>query len=173
MQGSQALQATQAPQASIQGKPFTSLPKLLSTSTTVPFVDSATEATVDNLLRQLPATLLLLSQEINDSTLADPSAEVAEAALEALSLEQKKEVLRKVMRSPQFAQSLGSLTMALRDGGLPSIGDALQLPIANGGLIQQGAVPMGGGEAIEAFLEGVRAFVQAKKVRKEGDMDVN
>ena len=170
MQGSHALKA---PQAGIQGKPFTTLPKLLPSSTTIPFIDSAPDATIDNLLRQLPPALLLLSQEINDSSLADPSPEVAEAAMEALTLEQKKEILRKVLRSPQFMQSLASLTMALRDGGLPSIGDALQIPVENGGLIQQGTVPMGGGEAVEAFLRGVKASVKAKEVEKGGEMDTS
>ena len=162
-----------APQSGLQGKPFTSLPKLLPSSTTIPFIDAATEATVDNLLGKLPPALLLLSQEINDSSLADPSPEVAEAAMEALTLEQKKEILRKVLRSPQFMQSLGSLTMALRDGGLPSIGDALQIPIKHGGLIQHGNVPMGGGEAVEAFLEGVKVSVNTKEAGKGGEMDTS
>ena len=174
MQGSQALKASQS---SVQGKPFTTLPKLLPPTDTIPFIDSATEDTVDNLLRQLPPVLLLLSQEINDGSLADPSPEVAEAAMEALSLNQKKNILRKVLRSPQFTQSLASLTIALRDGGLPSIGDALRIPIKNGGVIQRGTVPLGGGEAIEAFLEGVKASVQTKEKHeekeKEGQMDTS
>ena len=155
------------PQAGLQSRPFTTLPKLLPSSTTVPFIDSASESTVDNLLRQLPPELLLLSQEINDSSLADPSPEVAEAAMEALTVDQKKDILRKVLRSPQFMQSLGSLTIALRDGGLPSIGDALQIPIPNGGFTQQGSVPLGGGDAVEAFLEGVKAAVKARQGEKE------
>ena len=170
MQGSHAMKA---PRSGLQGKAFTSLSKLLPSSTTIPFIDAATEATVDNLLGKLPPALLLLSQEINDSSLADPSPEVAEAAMEALALEQKKEILRKVLRSPQFMQSLGSLTMALRDGGLPSIGDALQIPIKHGGLIQHGAVPMGGGEAVEAFLEGVKMSVNTKEAGKGGEMDTS
>ena len=172
MQGSHALKTSQP---SVQGKPFTTLPKLLPPTDTIPFIDSATEDTVDNLLQQLPPVLLLLSQEINDGSLADPSPEVAEAAMEALSLHQKKDILRKVLRSPQFTQSLASLTIALRDGGLPSIGDALHIPIKNGGVIQHGTMPLGGGEAVEAFLEGVKASVQTTKKQreKEGQMDTS
>ncbi|KAI7334791.1 hypothetical protein KC340_g2316, partial [Hortaea werneckii] len=84
----------------------------------------------------------------------------AGAAIEALSLPQKKEILKRALRSPQFQQSLGSLTVALRDGGLPMIGDALGLKVENGGSIRGGSMPLGGGQAVEAFVEGVRRTVQ-------------
>jgi len=102
---------------------------------------------------------------------AEPNAETAKAAMEALSLDQKKEILRKVLRSPQFTQSLSSLTSALRDGGLPTISDALQVPVANGGFIKDGAVPLGGGGAMEAFLNGVKDSMEKK--RAEGEMDTD
>ena len=113
--------------------------------------------------------LLVSSQETNDDYEVEPTAEQAQAAIDALSIEQKKEILRKVFRSPQFSQSLGSLTTALRDGGLPTISDALKIPVTNGGFIKQGSgVPMGGGDAVEAFVEGVKTEVQRKK-SNEGD----
>ena len=67
-------------------------------------------------------------------------------------------------------QSLGSLTVALRDGGLPNVSSALKINVQNGGFIRGGGMPLGGGEAVKAFVEGVK-----KTVEKEGDdeMDTN
>jgi 26S proteasome regulatory subunit N13 len=95
--------------------------------------------------------------------MVEPNAGTAQAALDALSLDQKRVILKRVLRSPQFHQSLGSLTVALRDGGLPSIADALGIKVANGGLVKGGSVPLGGGEAVEAFVEGVRKTVEDEK----------
>lgn len=36
------------------------------------------------------------------------------------------------------------------------IGEALGLKVANGGVIRGGSVPLGGGEAIDAFVDGVK-----------------
>jgi hypothetical protein len=126
MQGDQTLRGPEA--QSQEPKIFTTLPDLLPSTTTIPVIDSADEKLVDNLLSHLPPTLLLLAQEVDDISSVDPTSETAKAAMEALSMEQKKDILRKVMRSPQFHQSLGSLTGALRDGGLPTISDALAIP---------------------------------------------
>ena len=129
------------------------------------------ETSIDNLLSHLPPQLLLLSQEIDDVSSVDPNSETTNAAMQALSVGQKREILRKVLRSPQFAQSLGSLTVAIRDGGLPSISDALQIPVENGGFVRQGGVSVGGGDAVESFLKGVKAFVEKDKQgsKNEGD----
>ncbi|KAL8738205.1 MAG: hypothetical protein Q9181_000976 [Wetmoreana brouardii] len=171
MRGNQALQD---PQTQAQPKPFTTLPDLLPSSTTIPVIDSADAKFVDNLLSQLPPTLMLLAQEVDDLSSVDPTSETAKAAMEALSLDQKKDILRKVLRSPQFHQSLSSLTGAIRDGGLPTIGDALGISLENGGYIKKGGgVPLGGGDAIEAFLNGVRAAVEKEKESEEGKMDTD
>ena len=135
-------------------------------------VDSADETLVDCLLSHVPPTLLLLAQEVDDISSADPTSETAKAAMEALSLNQKKDILRKVMRSPQFSQSLGSLTMALRDGGLPSISDALNIKIMNSGFVHKGGMPVGGGEAVEAFLNGIKVAVEQENTAEEGRMDL-
>lgn len=63
-------------------------------------------------------------------------------------------------------QSLGSLTVALRDGGLPNVSQALKIDVENGGYMRGGGMPLGGGDAVKAFLEGVK-----KTVEKEGDGD--
>lgn len=165
LQGNQALQN----QPSAEGKLFTTLPELLPSATTVPVIDATDEGYVDNLLSNLPPVLLLLNQEADEVSSVDPSPETAKAAMEALSLDQKKEILRKVLRSPQFSQSLSSLTQALRDGGLPTISEALRIPVARGGYIKEGGgVPMGGGDAIEAFVDGVKADVEKKPA--DGDV---
>lgn len=171
MQGSQALQNPQStPQSSLHGNPFTTLPDLLPTSTTIPVIDSAPTSLIDNLLSHLPPQLLLLAQETDDISSVDPNSETVQAAIEALSIDQKKEILRKVLRSPQFVQSLGSLTAAIRDGGLPSISDALKVPVENGGFLRRGGVPVGGGDAVEAFLKGLRKSVEeGAEGQKEGE----
>lgn len=85
-----------------------------------------------------------------------------------MSREQKERILAKVLRSPQFHQSLASLTGALREGGLPSIAEALGIKVEGGGLVKGGAVPLGGGDAVEAFLEGVRRTAEEER---EEEMD--
>lgn len=147
------------------GKLYPTLPDLLPTSTTIPTIDSASLAQIDNLLNYLPPTILLLSQESASQIdgMVEPNAGSAQAAIEAMSLDQKKALIKRVLRSPQFHQSLGSLTMAIRDGGLPSIGDALGIKVENGGVVKGGSVPLGGGEAVEAFVEGVRRTVEEEE----------
>lgn len=164
MQGNQNLQGQQAAQ---QGQIYTTLPDLLPPSTTIPVIDSTSPSAIDHLLRQLPPALLLLSQQAeSEPSVAEPNAETVGAAIDAMSIEQKRELLRKVLRSPQFVQSLSSLTGAIREGGLPSIADALKTPVENGGMIPNGSVPLGGGDAVEAFIEGVRKSVSEER---EGD----
>lgn len=160
--GGQSLQQTTQGQ---QGQVYTTLPDLLPTSTTIPTIDTATPAQLDNLLQYLPPTVLLVAQESASQIdgMVEPNAATASAALEALNIDQKRAILKRVLRSPQFHQSLGSLTMAIRDGGLPSIADALGVKVQNGGLVRGGSVPLGGGEAVEAFVEGVKKTVEGKK----------
>ncbi|KAI4170828.1 MAG: hypothetical protein LQ346_008822 [Caloplaca aetnensis] len=174
MQGNQALQD---PQAQPEQKLFTTLPDLLPSSTTIPVIESADETYINHLLQQLPLELLLLAQEVDDVSSVEPNSETTEAAIQALSMDQKKDILRKVLRSPQFHQSLTSLTHAIRDGGLPSISDALGVPVENGGYIKKGgSVPLGGGDAVEAFLNGIKGAVEKEKKDKqdgEGKMDTD
>ncbi|KAM5445494.1 hypothetical protein MaudCBS49596_007478 [Microsporum audouinii] len=130
---------------------YTTLADLLSPSSTLPFLESADENTLNRLLSSLPESLQLLSKQN------------ADAPVERIGVDRKRDALRKVLRSPQFAQSLGSLTMAIRDGGLPSISDALKIPVQNGGFMRRGGVPLGGGEAVKAFVEGVRQQVEGSQ----------
>jgi len=123
---------------------------------------------VDNLLSHLPPQILLLTQESDDLTdTADPSPETIRAAIVGLSREQKNDILIRVIRSPQFHQSLAGLTGALREGGLPTVSEALKVKVANGGYVPGGTMPMGGGDAVEAFLEGVKTTVQEENEEDE------
>ena len=168
VQGSTALRSVPTQSQPSQRQIYTTLPDLLSTGTTLPFIDSADIGLIDKLLSNIPPVLLLLSQEGTQTvTAAEPNPETAKASLETMSLEQKKEILRKVLRSPQFTQSLGSLTTALREGGLPTISDALRIPVQNGGLIRGGSMPLGGRDAVEAFVEGVKTSVE-KEMETQG-----
>jgi len=128
-------------------------------------IDESGPKYIDNLLSYLPPTLLLLAQESASAIdgLVEPNTETRAAAMQALSWDQKKALLKRVLRSPQFHQSLGSLTVALRDGGLPSIADALGVKVKNGGLVEGGSVPLGSGEAVKAFVEGVQKSVEDEK----------
>lgn len=148
-------------------KPFTTLQDLLPPSSTIPFIDSADTRTIDNLLSYLPPTLLLLAQNDEDVSAAEANPEVVEAVTQSLDISQKRSILAKVLRSPQFTQSLASLTLALRDGGLPSISEALRIPVDNGGFMRRGGVPLGGGNAVESFLEGVRRHVKGETNQEE------
>lgn len=131
------------------------LQDLLPTALTLKVIDEADAAYVNNLLGHIPSTLPSLSHG------AEVSTDSIHAALLALNLDEKKAILRKVLRSPQFFQSLSSLTIALRDGGLPIISDALRIPVQNGGFVSRnGGLPIGGADAVNAFLDGVKAAVK-------------
>jgi len=162
LKGGQGIPTQQMQQG---GQLFTTLPDLLPSSTTIPIIDSASPAQLDNLLSYLPPAILLIPQSSSASKerMTEPSAASASAAIATLPSDEKKAILKRVLRSPQFHQSLGSLTMAIRDGGLPSIADALGVKVHNGGLVKGGSVPLGGGEAVEAFVEGVKKSVEEKK----------
>jgi len=142
---------------SAQQKLFTTLQDLLTPASTVAWVDTASESTVDEVLQFLPPNLASLARDDDDDA----------ATTTTLTLHEKKELVKRVLRSPQFSQSLASLTFALRDGGLPSIGEALNVPLHNGGYMRRGGVPLGGGEAVEAFLNGVKDSVE----KEDGDGD--
>jgi 26S proteasome regulatory subunit N13 len=158
-----------------EDKLFPTLPDLLTPASTLPVIESADMDTVDNLLSFLPSSLALLAQDLEDevSETGDANPELAEAIMQSLSLEQKKDILRRVLRSPQFMQSLGSLTVALRDGGLPSISEALQIKVKNGGYMRHGGMPLGGGSAVEAFIEGVKQHVEEEQSAEADKMETD
>ncbi|KAF1994447.1 hypothetical protein P154DRAFT_527082 [Amniculicola lignicola CBS 123094] len=153
--------------------PFTTLLDLLSPNTTLPVINAAPASTIDALCANLPPTILLLAQEIDDLDEVDPTSETAQAAIEALTLDEKKDILKRVLRSPQMRQSLGSLTVALRDGGLPNVSQALKIDVANEGYVRGGGMPLGGGEAVKAFLEGVKRTVENEDDEDDENEDMD
>jgi 26S proteasome regulatory subunit N13 len=165
LRGAPGLGATQQQQQP-EGKLYPLLSDLLDAPTTTKMVDAASESSIDKLLDLLPTSVILLSQQVADEADDDgkePSPDAAAAVRATMSLGEKRSVLKTVLRSPQFHQSLTSLTLALRDGGLPSVSEALGVKVENGGRLKGSAVPLGGGEAVEAFVEGVKRSVQEKQ----------
>jgi 26S proteasome regulatory subunit N13 len=168
-----SVKGSRAGHSDTQGNLFTTLADLLTPASTIPLIDSTDESTIDRFLEFLPPTLLALAQEADDALPVRVDASSADAAKQALSLEQKKDILCRVLRSPQFSQSLSSLTIALRDGGLPSISEALDINVQNGGFMRRGGVPLGGGDAVEAFLNGVKDQVRKSDPQVKNQMDVD
>ena len=140
--------------------PSTILQNLLPplTSVKLPPIESLDETTTDHLLKFLALALPLLVQ--GNAEEADTDPELAQAALLSLDLAQKKAILHKVIRYPHFIRSLATLIVALRDGGSPSISEAFQIPVANGGFKRRGGGTLRGGDAVEAFLDGIRQRVK-------------
>lgn len=161
-----------------QGSAFTTLPDLLTPEACVATLGDASTEYLDSLLSYLPPRILTLAQRADDIAPLDSNdSSSTQAAIEALSVAQKKDILTRVFRSPQLYQSLGSLTMALRDGGLPMVADALKIKVENGGLIRGGHVPLGDGQAVEAFLAGVKETAREEnakdKSKSGGSMDTS
>ena len=157
----------------VQGKLYPTLPDLLPATTVISTFASADNEQLDRLLAHLPPTLILLAQDADEVSSANPDQETVQALLMSMSKEQKMSILRKVFRSPQFHQSLGSLTLALRDGGLPTIAEALRVKVANDGYAERSGVPLGGGEAVEAFVNGVRSSVEDESSAGPTDTEQN
>jgi 26S proteasome regulatory subunit N13 len=132
----------------------------MTPETCISTLATATPTYLNSLLALLPPQILLLAQEADDLTDVAITPETSSAAIEALTTEQRRDLLERVFRSPQLHQSLGSLTMAIRDGGLPMVAESLGVKVENGGLIKGGQMPLGEGQAVEAFLEGVKKTVK-------------
>ena len=157
------IQALQGQSTSAEGKLFTTLPELLPPSTTLPLLDSAEEEMINKLVSYLPPELL---QTTSDSPAVASVDQGIQKIMQRLSLETKKDILRKVFHSPQFLQSLSSLTIALRLGGLPSISEALDVKVKNGGFVGRARTPMGQGDAVQAFVEGIKTAVEEEEENK-------
>ncbi|QPG99710.1 hypothetical protein C2857_002378 [Epichloe festucae Fl1] len=161
LRGHQGLSGAQQQQQQAD-VPYPHLNHLLPTSITVPMIDSASVEYLDTLLSFLPPAVVVLSASsvVAEESQKEPSAAAIEAAKASLSVEAKRSLLKKVLRSPQFSQALGTLTMALRDGGLPGVADALGIRVENGGYMVGGQMPLGGGQAVKAFVDGVKKTVK-------------
>ncbi|OAL04165.1 hypothetical protein IQ06DRAFT_291767 [Phaeosphaeriaceae sp. SRC1lsM3a] len=154
--------------------PFTTLLDLLWPSHTISTVDKASPEFIDALCAQLPMTPFLLEAEVEDVDQIDPNSETARMAMQTLDQSEKVEVLKRILRAPQLRAALGSLTEALKTGALPTVAQGLKIDVENGGYMRGGAMPLGGGEAVKAFLEGVKKTVEKEDNEDEDDdMDTN
>jgi 26S proteasome regulatory subunit N13 len=119
-----------------QHAPAISLHDLLSPANTIRSLDTVSQTIIDNLIANLPPAIVP-----KDAT-----------------VDQKKAVIAKVLRSPQFSQSSIGLTVALREGGLMGVADSLRVPIEPGVI---------GLDQVELFIKGVK-----KEVEKESGSEM-
>ncbi|RPA96594.1 adhesion regulating molecule [Choiromyces venosus 120613-1] len=124
-----------------QQQPMISLHDLLPSTTTTPLLTTMTPGAVDDLISNLPQGIVP-----RNATLA-----------------QKKEVILKVLHSPQFNQSLVSLSVALRDGGLRGISDSLGVRLAPG---EEGT----GSDQVTIFVEAIK---KEEEKKEDGNMDID
>jgi 26S proteasome regulatory subunit N13 len=110
-----------------QQAPTISLHDLLSAANTIPLVENMSEKTIDILISNLPPAIVPKNP----------------------ALSEKKQVITRVLRSPQFTQGAVSLTVALREGALRGVTESLKVPILFG---EEGS----GVDQVEIFLKGVR-----------------
>jgi 26S proteasome regulatory subunit N13 len=152
------------------GDSFTTLLDLLSPKTTGPVIEKASDELIDALCAQLPTTPFLLEAEVEDVDQIDPNGETAQMVVQTLDQDSKREVLKNIIRAPQLRAALGSLTEALREGALPTVSQALNIDVEHGGFMRGGAMPLGGGDAVKAFLEGVKRTAE-KEQKGDDQMD--
>ncbi|KAF2129539.1 hypothetical protein P153DRAFT_396799 [Dothidotthia symphoricarpi CBS 119687] len=151
---------------------FATLLDLLWPTHTLPTIEKAPDSIIDALCAQLPTTPFLIEAEVEDIDQIDPNSETAQMAMQTLDQDQKREVLKNILRAPQLRAALGSLTEALQTGALPTVSQGLQIDVANGGYMRGGGMPLGGGEAIKAFLEGVKKTAEKEK-KGDDEMDMS
>ena len=132
-------------------------------------VDNAPPDYIELLLNLIPSSLILLASGTPGVTdrREEPSQAAVDAARAALTLEDKRNLLKKVLRSPQFQQSLGSMSMAIRDGGLPSLVAVMRIRARNEGWMPGGGMPMGGDQALETFVEGVKKTIEEEEQQQQ------
>lgn len=152
-------------------EPFTTLLDLLWPSHTIPTIEKASPELIDALCAQLPMTPFLLEAEVEDVEQIDPNSETARMAMQTLENGEKIDVLKRILRAPQLRAALGSLTEALKTGALPTVAQGLKIDVEHGGFMRGGAMPLGGGEAVKAFLEGVKRTVEKEDEEDDDDDD--
>jgi hypothetical protein len=93
--------------------------------------------------------------------------------MQTLENGEKIDVLKRILRAPQLRAALGSLTEALKTGALPTVAQGLKINVEHGGFMRGGAMPLGGGEAVKAFLEGVKRTVEKEDEEDDDDDDAD
>lgn len=51
------------------------------------------------------------------------------------------------------------------------IGEALGLNIENGGVMKGGSMPLGGGQAVQSFVEGVKRTIEEEEKKKKKEKE--
>ncbi|KAF3045736.1 hypothetical protein E8E11_007884 [Didymella keratinophila] len=151
------------------GGDFPTLLDLLWPTTTRPIIEGASDELIDALAAQLPTTPFLLEAEVEDVDQIDPNGEEAQMVVQTMGQAEKREVVQQILRAPQLKAALGSLTEALKTGALPTVAQALNIDVEHDGYMRGGAMPLGGGDAVKAFLEGVKRTVEDED--EDDDMD--
>ena len=156
-----------------------SLNTLCSPKSAEATINDGSVSLVDKLCAELPQKLFQIPQA--DPGSGEPyrtSDDGVQPGLASLTLEQKKAILKRVVTSPQYQQGVASLNAALREGALPNVSQALGISVKNGGRLP-GGFPMSGGQAIQAFVEGLKqAAIEERKRSSEtkeqtDDMDLS
>ncbi|KAF3916072.1 hypothetical protein ABW21_db0208483 [Orbilia brochopaga] len=118
--------------------------------------------TLTSLLQPNVATSVLESKAIRQKLLANLPPKLLSYATGEF---EEKELLRRVIHSPQFMQATGVLTVALREGGLKGVADSLgvKLDLANAGT-QTG---------VEIFVASVKKAVEEENEDADGDTQMS
>jgi len=102
--------------------------------------------------REIAGVVQNMSSEAVENMISNlPPALVPSGVSEA----HKKNIIAKVLRSPQFAQGAISLSAALREGALRGVADSLKVPLLPG---DEAAA-----DQVEAFVRGVKREIEREQ----------
>ena len=140
-------------------KSFLSLTEILSPSNTIPFIaQSCDSSSCDQLLICLPKDIAEpIANDEESVKLGKPLPHGS--VIQQLSSIKKQEILCRVLRSPQLCQSLDSLSLALRRGGLLTVSEALGIEL-NDELNLDTGKALERISAIDIFLDGIKRSVE-------------
>ena len=140
-------------------KPFPSLTELLSPSTTIPFIIQARdESLIDRMLLLLPTEISELMLKDTHPFKLDKRTSY-EFNIRHLTTELKKELLLKILRSPQLCQSFDSLSIALRGGGLLAVSEALDIDLNMELATENANNDTASISPIQIFLNGIKSGI--------------
>ena len=134
------------------------LASLLSPANTLPFIAEACDIqSFDRLLSLLPRQITGRVLRHEESANLETSTSI-ESNFQHLNHGQKQIILQKVLRSPQLCQSLDSLTLALRCGGLAALSEALGFEVDGISKLNSNKESRQT-SAIDIFVDGVRRSI--------------
>ena len=155
-----SLNTQRAANSSEEIRPFPSLIELLSPSNTIPFIMQACdESIIDRILMLLPTEISELAVNDNNGYKTGKCTS-HESNVRQLSMRLKKEMLLKVLRSPQLCQSLDSLSVALRGGGLLSVSEALDINLNNDLALENAMNNTSSLSPFQIFLNGIKSSIK-------------